>query len=433
MNEIIQLLNQYGYIILFLSLMLELILIPIPNEALMSYVGLLCYQGKMNLAVSIMVAGIGGVIGATISYWIGYKLGYPFFRRFGHYVHLGPEKLEKLSKWYEKYGKVLLLFSFFIPGIRHIASIISGLIKLPFRYFTIFAYIGVFLWVGTFIALGDLLGPQWDQYQGEIKKWLVIFSIFLGLIAIIYIVIKANKNYIKESLLLINEHALKRFKSFLKIKVIIVLFFALFILFFTLMVGMIQDVIYNEFGQFNIITKTIIFSLFNVYWQGIMNSFYYLSAWPVLGIVCLATILVIFFNKENRWLEFIFYVSTMAGTFLLSKGTNWIFNYMLNKNNTSSDFPNQPSMLLMSAFGFLLFMLIRHKRNYLLAVAEFSIFLFILLGYFAGGIYMHQIRPNNLVAGYVFGAVWVTGMSFSLEMFRLLSLIKKKVKGGNGI
>lgn len=433
MNEIIHLLNQYGYIILFLSLMLELIIIPIPNEALMSYVGLLCYQGKMNLYLSIIIAGLGGIAGATISYWIGYKLGYPFFRKFGHYIHMGPEKLAKTSKWYEKYGKVLLIFSFFIPGIRHVASIISGLIKLPFRYFMIFAYIGVFLWVGTFITLGNLLGPQWDKYQGEIKKWLVILSIFIGLFAIIYIVIRANSAQIKEALFLLYEHAFKRFNSFLKIKLIIVAFFLLFILFFTLMVGMIQDVISNEFGQFNIITKIIIASLFNVHWKGILNFFYYLSSWPVLGAITVVTLLVIFFNKENRKLEFIFFVATMIGTFLLAKGAGWLFNYMLTKNTISTNFPNEESLLLMSAFGFLLYMLIRHRRRYLLAVAEFFLFCLILLGYFVSGIDIQHIPPNNLIAGYVFGAVWITGMAFSLETFRLLTLIKKNSRDGNAL
>ncbi len=427
MNTIVHLLNQYGYTLLFFSLMLELIIIPIPNEALMSYVGVLCFQGKMNVFFSIITAGAGGVLGATISYWIGYKLGYPFFRKYGHYIHMGPEKMDKMSKWYEKYGKVLLVFSFFIPGVRHIASIISGVIKLPFRYFTIFAYIGVFLWTGTFISLGNLLGPQWDQYQGEIKKWLVLTSILLGFVAIIYFVIRANKDYFKEALYLLNEHAIMKFKSFLKIKFIIISFFILFILFFTLMVGMIQDLIYHEFGQFNIITKTIVFSMFNRQWQGIMNSFYFLSSWTALGLVSIVSAVIIFIKKENRKLELIFFVSAMLGTFLFSRGIHWVFHFMLNQKNISAGFPNEQSMLFMSVYGFLLFMLIRHKRNYLLGTAEFLLFLLLLLGYFVSGIYIHHMNPNDLVAGYVFSAAWLTGMLFSLEMFRLLAIIKKNI------
>lgn len=426
MNEVIHLLNQYGYIILFLSLMLELIIIPIPNEALMSYVGVLCYQGKLNVILSIVTAGTGGILGATISYWIGYKLGYPFFRKFGHFIHLGPEKLEKLSKWYEKYGKVLLIFSFFIPGVRHVASIISGVIKLPFRSFSIFAYTGVFLWTGTFISLGNLLGPQWDQYKGEIEKWLVLSSIIIGFFAIIYIVVRANRNFIKEALFLFYEHAVIKFKSFLKIKFIIVFFLILFILFFTLTIGMIQDFVSNEFVQFNIISKKVVFSLLNNQWQGIMDSIHILSSWKFLGLAAVMTILTILLNKRNRWLELLFFISTMTGTFLFSKGVNWLFNFILN-NKVSSDFPDEQSMLFMASYGFLLFMLIRHNRNYLLSVGVFLAFLFILLAYFVSGIYL-QDSPNNLIAGYVFSAAWVTGMSCALEMFRLLSLIKEKIK-----
>ena len=428
METIIHLLNQYGYIVLFISLMLELIIVPIPNEAMMSYVGVLCFHGKMNLYVSILSAGAGGILGVTISYWIGYKLGAPFFRKYGHFIHMGPEKLEKMSKWYEKYGKVLLLFSFFIPGVRHIASIVSGVIKLPFRFFWIFSYIGVFLWVSTFISLGNLLGPQWDQFQGEIKKWLVVTSIIIGFFVIIYFVIRSNKAFIKESFLLLNQHAIKRFRSFLKIKILIFLMFIFFVSFFTLMVGMIQDLVSNEFGHFNIITRTIILSLFNQNWIWLLHAVNSLSSWTALGLISVVTIAVILLNNKNKWLELLFWVTTILGTFLFSKGVRWIFQFILSKNNISPDFPNAQTMLIMSVYGFFLIMLIRHKKRYLLSGVLIILFLLLLVGYFISSIYFHQFNPSDLLGGYVFSAVWVTGMSFLLEMFRLLSLIKIKMK-----
>lgn len=424
MNEIIQLLNHYGYIVLFLSLLLELIIVPIPNEALMSYVGVLCYQGKMNIILSILFAGVGGVVGATISYWIGYKLGVPFFRKFGHYFHMGPEKMERMSKWYGKYGKVLLIISYFIPGVRHIASIITGVIKLPFVSFCIFSYIGVFLWVGTFIALGNVFGPQWDQYQGEIKKWVVLFSIVIGFFALIYFIFRTNKNYIKESIVLLHQAAFRRFKSFLKIKFLILFIFILFITFFTLMVGLIQDLISNEFGHLNIIVNTLIFTIFNVHWHWIMYSLFSLSSWKVLGSIALITIVVVFINRKNKWLELTFFVSTLIGGVLFSKGIRWIFQYMLSKNNISPDFPNSEAALFVMTFAFFFIMMMRHSRNYFYIGVMFFVFIFILAGYFISGIYVHHLKPSDLLAGYVFSAVWVTGMVFTMEMFRLISLIK---------
>jgi membrane protein DedA with SNARE-associated domain len=428
MNEITQLLNQYGYIVLFISLMLELIIVPIPNEAMMSYVGVLCFHGKMNIFLSILSAGAGGIFGVSISYWIGYKLGAPFFRKYGHFIHMGPEKMERMEKWFQKYGKALLLFAFFIPGVRHIASIVSGVIKLPFRTFSSFSYIGVFLWVGTFISLGDILGPQWDQFQGEIKKWLILASIIFGIIAIIYFVIKTNRDYIKESFLLLNQSAFKRFRSFLKIKLIILVTFIFFVTFFTLMVGLIQDLISNEFGKFNLIAKTIIFSLFNVHWQWIMDSVSYLSNWISLVIVSLLTLIIIFVNKKNKWLEVLFFVSTLVGTYLFSQGIGWLFHYIFDNKLISNNFPNEKAMLIMSVYGFFLIMFIRHKKDFLLATVMFFLVLFILTGNFISEIYIFHFKPSDLLTSYVFSGVWVTGMAFSLEMFRLLSLIKIKIK-----
>lgn len=422
MFDIIHLLDQYGYIVLFLALMLELIIIPIPNEALMSYVGVLCFQGKMNIVLSILVAGAGGILGSSLSYWVGYKLGEPFFRKFGHYIHMGPEKIEKLSGWYRKYGKVLLVISFFIPGVRHVASIITGVIKLPYRSFAIFAYIGIFLWVGTFITLGDLLGPTWDRYQGEIKKWLVLACIIIGIVLVVTFLIRKNREYIKESLLLLYQATFKKFRSFLKIKFIILFIFILFVGCFTLMVGLIQDLIGNEFGDFNIIMKTIVFTMFNVHWHGIMHSVYWLSSWTALGIITLLTLCVILISRKNPWLEFIFFVSSLIGIFLFSKGTHWLFHFML--SYISPGFPNVQAMLFFTVFGFFVILFIRHAKVFLFAAIVFFVFVFILAAYFISGIYAQGLKPSDLAAGYVFSAVWLTGMAFSLEMFRLLSMIK---------
>src|SRR4051794_14092996 len=102
-------LNQYGYYVLGIALMLELLALPLPGEVLMTYAGLMVFEGHLNWVVSILTAGIGASIGMTISYWIGYKLGTPFFEKHGAKIHLGPDKLKKTSQWFEHYGNKLLL------------------------------------------------------------------------------------------------------------------------------------------------------------------------------------------------------------------------------------------------------------------------------------------------------------------------------------
>lgn len=425
MSGIMNLLNVYGYPTLFFALMLELIFIPIPNEALMSYVGILSFHGKMNYLLSVLTAWGGGIVGVSISYWLGYKLGAPFFRKYGKYIHMGPDKMDKVTHWYTKYGKVLLVFCYFVPGVRHVASIISGVIRLPFRSFALFSYIGVFLWTGTFISLGYVLGPQWDKYQGQIKKWLVLAMIIIALGVVCYLVLKANWPFIKESARLIFESFFKRYKSFLRIKLILILLLAAFVTLFTLMIGMIQDFVSNDAGTFNEVTRSIVYFFFNDNWKSPLGDIFRLSSWPMLGAVALLTMATILLNRENQWLELLFYGLSIAGGFLFSLGIRWLFHFMLGSRVISTDFPDQRAFLITLFWGLLLMALIRHQHNYILMTMLFGVFLVLLLAFGVSGIYLSGLNPNDLLAGNVFGAAWGSGMILLLELFRFLSLIKK--------
>jgi membrane protein YqaA with SNARE-associated domain len=113
------LLEQYGYLVLGLALILELLALPLPGEILMTYAGLMVYQGHLNWPLSILTAGLGASAGMTLSYWIGYKLGTPFIEKYGAKFHFGPDKVEKTSRWFERYGNKLLIIAFYIHGVRH--------------------------------------------------------------------------------------------------------------------------------------------------------------------------------------------------------------------------------------------------------------------------------------------------------------------------
>lgn len=174
MQSVTELLNHYGYIVLLVVLMLELIALPLPGEILMTYCGFLVNQHKLNWLLSILIASSGAIIGITISYFIGSKLGVTFFKRYGRYIYLGPDKLDKASVWFDKYGNGLLLISYFIPGVRHITGYFSGITEISYKKFTLNAYIGAFLWTTTFISLGKVLGDNWDKYHSMITRYLIM-------------------------------------------------------------------------------------------------------------------------------------------------------------------------------------------------------------------------------------------------------------------
>src|SRR6185437_13660986 len=95
------LMEQYGYYVLAIVLFLELLALPLPGEVVMTYAGLMVYEGLYNWVLSILTAGMGASIGMTLSYWIGKKLGPRFFEKHGHKIHFGPERFKKTSLWFE--------------------------------------------------------------------------------------------------------------------------------------------------------------------------------------------------------------------------------------------------------------------------------------------------------------------------------------------
>lgn len=199
MQHIIGLLNNYGNIVLPISLMLELVALPLPGEAMLTYCGVLVNQGKMGWIFSVFVASIGAIIGVTLSYFIGRILGTPFFEKYGHYVHMDKKNLDKVSVWFEKYGNKLLVVTYFIPGVRHITGYFSGITKISYKKFALYSYAGAIIWTSTFISLGSLFGANWDKYHSVITAFLLRGGIAISLIAIVIYILIKYKVYLNEA------------------------------------------------------------------------------------------------------------------------------------------------------------------------------------------------------------------------------------------
>jgi membrane protein DedA with SNARE-associated domain len=194
MTFITDLLNQFGYIVLYILLTLELMALPFPGELLMTYCGFLVFKGNLNYIVSIIFSTAGVITGITISYFIGKKLGRNTFCRYAYKLHIGSDKLEMISRWFERYGYGLLIIVCFIPGIRHITGYFSGITKMPYKKFAINSYLGAVIWSTTFISLGKVFGYNYDKFNNNITKCVVIGIIGVLLILLIVYLIKRYKN-----------------------------------------------------------------------------------------------------------------------------------------------------------------------------------------------------------------------------------------------
>ncbi|MFF2753265.1 bifunctional DedA family/phosphatase PAP2 family protein [Psychrobacillus sp. NPDC058041] len=419
------LMEQYGYYVLGISLFLELLALPLPGEVLMTYAGMMVFQGHFSLVVSILTAGIGTSFGMTISYWIGMKLGPSFFEKHGHKIHFGPEKLKKTSVWFERFGVKLLVIAFFIPGIRHITGYFSGITRMPFRTYALYAYIGAFLWVSTFISLGKILGPKWELYHQTISKYLVIIGIILVFLTIIYFLFNKYQEKLYVSISILLNKLIETFRSLRKVRFLLLFSFILFLTLFFLMVGLIQDFLANEFAEFDNITTFIVHSIFDESWKAWMTRFSYLDSIYLLFTISLITFIFIMIQKENRLLDASFYLFVLLGGSFL---TEILSNFFLRVGPSllPESFPSEQTLMTVTFFGFTSFLLARYIH---IAWIKTGAFLLVIGVSFLVGlsqIYFNNHFPSDVVAGYIFGGVWVSLNVVLLEIFRFVKLESMK-------
>ena len=429
MNYFIGLLINYGYIVLFLGLMLELIAFPLPGELLMTYCGYLVYQNKLNWTLSILVAGLGASVGITFSYFIGKLLGDTFFKKYGKYVHLGPERLEKISLWFNQYGKKLLIIAFFIPGVRHITGYFSGIAKFKYKEFALYAYLGAFLWATIFISLGRGVGSKWVKYHGLATRYSIRLSIIIGLSMVSVYVYKKHKTQIIEFTLSLLRRGIKTFHSLGKIKLVIVGFSIIFLVLSGVLIGIIQDFFANESGEFDDVTQFLVHQTFNGSFYTLMKVFKVLGSIYVFSFVLIITLVWIIVKKVNRGLEIKFVLFAIIGAFGFEKGLRMIFHRLgplgnaLNKT-IKYTFPSPEAILSVVVFGFFAYMVLRHAKRLRVGTIVIGVAFSICFLIGLSLVYFGMEYPTDVLAGYVFGGVWLSLNIVLLEIYRILPNVK---------
>jgi len=157
-------------------------------------VGLSYYTISMGIGYAAGAASFGAsagsILGVTITYFIGYKLGMPLIERYGKWLSINPSSLDKTRSYYEKYGDKLLLIGFFIPGVRQLIGYFTGIIRVPYPYLALYAYTGVGLWVIGFFSIGFIFGEQWQQVLLMIEGYLKYTFWALGFVLLCFFIIK---------------------------------------------------------------------------------------------------------------------------------------------------------------------------------------------------------------------------------------------------
>lgn len=176
-----ELISQYGYVGIYLLLVLGIVGLPIPDEVLLTYLGYMTSIDKMMFSYTFLAAFLGSVCGITINYFLGVKLGEPFLRKYGSRFFIKAHTIERTNRLFNQYGSAVLFICYFIPGIRHVAAYMAGITKFSYNRFALFTYAGAAVWVLTFLGIGNRLGSNWEVVSTYITKyiWVIILLVIL--------------------------------------------------------------------------------------------------------------------------------------------------------------------------------------------------------------------------------------------------------------
>lgn len=203
-NFIIEIINQYGYIGIFLLISIENIFPPIPSEVILTFGGFMSTFSKMHPLGVIFASTIGSVVGAIILYFLGFVLGTQriealFDSRIGRILHLKKSDVRMAEKWFQRHGNKAVFFCRFVPIVRSLISIPAGLAKMKWSSFIVLTTIGSAIWNGILIYLGRLAGEAWEKIASYVDFYSMIVIIVFAVLFLVGVAIFIKKRFIEKT------------------------------------------------------------------------------------------------------------------------------------------------------------------------------------------------------------------------------------------
>ena len=175
LNSLAGPLNHYGLLAIFALVLLEDFGIPVPGETVLIAGAVYAGSGRLNVVAVGCVAFLAAILGDNIGYAIGRFGGRAVVLRWGKYVFITPERLDKAEEFFGRHGGKIIVFARFIEGLRQANGIIAGIAEMHWLRFVAFNALGAALWVGTWVCAGYFAG----QHIGAIYAYVTRYSYYV--------------------------------------------------------------------------------------------------------------------------------------------------------------------------------------------------------------------------------------------------------------
>ena len=199
---IIDIVNRFGYLGIFLLIAIENIFPPIPSEVILTFGGFLTTQTAMNIWGIILASTLGSVMGAVILYLVGRVLNADRLEKLidsklGRALHLDKGDVRRAEAWFLNHGNSAVFFCRFVPIVRSLISVPAGMSKMKPLPFLLLTAIGTFVWNTVLVFLGKVAGDAWETIANYVDTYALIALAVLAAGAGIFVIVFIKKRFLK--------------------------------------------------------------------------------------------------------------------------------------------------------------------------------------------------------------------------------------------
>lgn len=191
-NKAIDVIDAIGLWGIFLLMVPESALIPIPSEPTMLFAGFAAHNGEYSILAAALVATVANLVGSWIAYAVGYYGRHSFMTQ-NRLFHINDAQLERAHGWFERYGSAVVFFSRMLPVVRTFISLPAGIARMNFVKFSVLTFLGALPWNLGLVALGNSAAGKWPEWKDRLRyvDYAVLALIVLGGV---YLIVRWRRN-----------------------------------------------------------------------------------------------------------------------------------------------------------------------------------------------------------------------------------------------
>ena len=184
MEQVLSLIEHYGYLVVFFGVMMESTGVPLPGETILLAAGVLAQRGHLDVGDAVVFGILGAVVGDQIGYWVGREGGRPFVLRWGRYARITPERLARAEAFFARHGGKAVFLARFFAGLRVFGALVAGISRMRWRTFFFYNALGGIVWATAAVLVGYFLGSS----LAMVERWSGRATLLLGVLVAVGVV-----------------------------------------------------------------------------------------------------------------------------------------------------------------------------------------------------------------------------------------------------